>query len=603
MVLCGPARKTPLAHFAESLEQADVDDEGSASFFPMYVLPVDAFLHMTEVKTHEELRSDGSIVEFDAAIGQAAFVSHQWVARHHPDPNFLQLPVLQSVLRAWMTNPAYISPDLVTSATLPIVRGFSSKELFSKPLHLWYDFFCCPQMSDSGQAKAIHSIPTYIERSRFFFVLFPVVHNATEGKVFSPATWAERGWCRMERTIRALSPNPSYIEVKSEFCVEVVGCHLTSFGGGPPGEGLFTVAADRAKLAPVLRRTFKRSLMLCLRSLDLMRYRTLLNSQNFFLRSFPAEPVTEIVPGFEPLPGADAASNLVAAFLYQNGFRKVRSVDASGCSPLCYAAMNGDPELIDALLAHHADPNDFVRRVSCKGNFPTWTFVVGVCASLGNNDAMCRLLEARANVGGAFPAVSMAAFGDNAKGVHILCQRDRPTIRNFFGLSPMQHGCSSGSAAVVRQLLLHATPDMLSGALWCAAAKTGGSVEIVKLLLDARADINERATLPSRRLRFVIFAQSVQYQLGRRTPATTFAYHLNGSTPLMVAVIAGQHEVAAALIAAGARLDLQNARQKTVTDLAARLRLPDFLHAALEGRDEECREVAALASNNIDLEL
>ncbi|CAE7299091.1 B'ETA [Symbiodinium sp. CCMP2456] len=460
MAICGPARTTPLIRFAKSLDQADVDEEECTSFFPMYVLPVNTFLQMDKVKTHEELRADGSIVEFVASMGQTAFVSHQWVRHDHPDPEFCQLRVLRNLLGAWMAKPTYISPDFATVALLPFAKGVSSKELFSRPLHLWYDFFCCPQMSDAGEelAKAIDSIPAYVARSRFFFVLFPVVRSSEENKIISPATWAARGWCRLERTMRALSLNPSYIVIKSEFCVEVVACQIAAFGGGPPGEGMFTIPADRSKLAPVLRGAVTRSLMLSLRALDLVRYRILLNLQNFFLRGLSVEPVADLVPAFEPLPGADATSYLVAKFLYQNGFTKVRSVDASGCSPLCYAAMNGDPELIDALLAHQADPNDFVRRVSSKGGFPMLMSVASMCASLGNNDAMCRLMAARADVGGAFPAICSAADSDNAKGVHILCQCNSPDIRDVYGMSALDHACASGSVAAVEQLLIHTRP-------------------------------------------------------------------------------------------------------------------------------------------------
>jgi len=605
MASCGPARKTPLIQYAESLEQVDVDREGRTSSFPMYMLPVETFLQMAKVRMHEELRADGSIVEFDDRMGQAAFVSHQWLGRHHPDPDFRQLRVLQSLLQTWITQPAYVSPDIVTRGILPFAKGISSKEFFSKPLYLWYDFFCCPQQPDAGEelAKAVDSIPAYVLRARFFFVLFPVLHSSKEHKVFSPSSWAARGWCRLERTMRALSSNPSYVIIKSELCAEVVGCHLTAFGGGPPGEGMFTILADRAKLGPILRRTIKHSLMLSLRKLDLVRYRTLLNSQNFFLRGLPVEPVLDIVPGFEPLVCADEASNLVAKYLYHNGFTKVRSVDAAGCSPLCYAAMNGDPVLIDALLAQRADPNDFVRKISSKGGFPMWMSVVSICASFGNNDAMQRLLAARANVSGVFPALVMAAFSDNAKGVHILCQHSSPNIRNVFGASALEGACAAGSVAAARELLLHATPDMLNRALHAAAFATGGSAELVEVLLQARADINETYVAPTRLARAFYFSLSVRYQLGRRTLTSTHAYHCAGSTPLMLAVITGQYETSSALIAAGARLDVRNARSWTVQELAKELPLPGFLREALEGRKEECREVAALAMMSNDLQL
>ena len=63
----------------------------------------------------------------------------------------------------------------------------------------------------------------------------------------------------------------------------------------------------------------------------------------------------------------------------------------------------------------------------------------------------------------------------------------------------------------------------------------------------------------------------------------------------MSAVIAGQYEASAALIAEGARLDLRNSRNQTAADLAAEFPGPEFLMQAFQGRDEACRRVLALA--------
>ena len=42
---------------------------------------------------------------------------------------------------------------------------------------------------------------------------------------------------------------------------------------------------------------------------------------------------------------------------YQNGFRKASEYDSAGWSPMCYAAMNGDPVLMKALL-EDGNPNE-----------------------------------------------------------------------------------------------------------------------------------------------------------------------------------------------------------------------------------------------------
>ena len=42
----------------------------------------------------------------------------------------------------------------------------------------------------------------------------------------------------------------------------------------------------------------------------------------------------------------------------RNGFRGIFDRDTAGWSPLCFAAMDGRPLLITALLQQRADPND-----------------------------------------------------------------------------------------------------------------------------------------------------------------------------------------------------------------------------------------------------
>lgn len=55
--------------------------------------------------------------------------------------------------------------------------------------------------------------------------------------------------------------------------------------------------------------------------------------------------------------------------------------------------------------------------------------------------------------------------------------------------------------------------------------------------------------------------QYIQYTILRHSHlATRMAFHAKGSTPLMQAVMGGQWEAAAALVARGARIDARNAQ-------------------------------------------
>ena len=62
-----------------------------------------------------------------------------------------------------------------------------------------------------------------------------------------------------------------------------------------------------------------------------------------------------------------------------------------------------------------------------------------------------------------------------------------------------------------------------------------------------------------------------------------------------MAMLESQFAGAASLIAAGARLDLRNARGWSAADLIRGQSVPEFLRQAAEGNLEECFRIAALS--------
>ena len=45
-------------------------------------------------------------------LGKALFVSHQWVGKRHPDPEFTQFSVLQGALKHMMSELQRVDPKL-----------------------------------------------------------------------------------------------------------------------------------------------------------------------------------------------------------------------------------------------------------------------------------------------------------------------------------------------------------------------------------------------------------------------------------------------------------------------------------------------------------
>ena len=199
---------------------------GAAMLFPMYAVSVQQLLKMTEVRPHEILKAEAIVVEYEESYGKVAFISHEWVGDDHPDLDGKQLRVLQNAERYMISDSRLIPAEVMCKK-----EALSTSCLRRQPLYLWYDFFCCPQLGkqpslsnsdlsspESELSMAVTSIPAYVAKCSFFLALCPIIVSEELGKVFSPQTWAERGWCRM-------ASGPALLETFVRHSVIVV-CNL-----------------------------------------------------------------------------------------------------------------------------------------------------------------------------------------------------------------------------------------------------------------------------------------------------------------------------------------------------------------------------------------
>ncbi|CAE7815365.1 ANKHD1 [Symbiodinium sp. CCMP2456] len=542
-------------------------------------------------------------------MGQALFVSHQWVTKLHPDPEFKQFRVLQEALQNIMSGLSQVSTDMITEAIFGLSKAISASELQPGNIFLWYDYFCCPQdpvltlhcsgpqggnAIESNQQRAISSIPAYISKCKFFMALCPVVESPDESQVFSQFTWAGRGWCRVEEAVRVLSRHGgSWILVKSAKHQEIT----TPLTVDSPGDGQFSVDQDRAAVAPVLKSVLKSKLLMHLVQGDFVNYRILLNQQNARLRGLPTDSNDDLVPGFEPPSHAGKAETVLAKFLYQNGFKNPLERDKAGWSTLCYAAVRGDPDLLQALLSCRANPNDKITRAQPQLGIDKGTPVLGLCAKFRNHECMNLLIAAGARIsvrGILQTALSCACYVDDAEAVHRLCDSGGdPNETNTFGVSALRQACVTGSLHAMAALFEHTDKLDMSLSLHWVAMGQGGSAKAIDMLINARADVNERYR-PNMFSPFGMLwrIKGLQHNPGGRTTQLRIVgYHHYGATPLMIAIICGNYEAAAALLVRGARLDLRNSRNKTAADLAREMSSPDYLMAALQGQMAKCNSV------------
>ncbi|CAE7273959.1 Trpa1 [Symbiodinium sp. CCMP2592] len=604
----GKPRRTPLEIHGRSLPD---DADAVPMLFPMYTVVADVLLKMTKVESHEKLKARGQLVVFSADLGSAVFVSHQWLSKGHPDPDFKQMRTLQGAVRQILKSTGSISLDLLTESLVQTAKPIPLKDFQGQTLFFWYDYWSCPQLENQNgnaeetdgnqhqnqhQSNAISSIPAYIARCRFFFALCPAIDCPDQGQVLTSASWGTRGWCRLERAARELSQNSTWILIRSETSIEAVGAVL-SFPGGSVGEGEFAISEDRGKLAPVMQKILLQKLNHCLRVGDMPGFRRQFNLQTVHLRGLEIEPIADLLPNSGAQDG-----EVVAEFLHQNGLRSVGKADSAGWWPLHYAALAGNVEVLRGLLAQHADPNLRTSKDEPNMGIPLWVSAMELAVAFKHHEATRLLLAARANLDGALsPVAQSAASFDNVEGLRLLCAAGaRPLAQNLFGLSGLQCAAGFGARAVIEEIVIQARPGEidLSRALVDAAGFRGGSAELVQRLIGLRADVDFQISM-SRDVkalgRLLFAAKSLQHRLGRRTGLTAYAYHLHGSTPLMQAIRSAQFEAAAALIAAGARLDLRNGQGWSAADFARGQAIPDFLRLGLEGDPSECRRVSSLA--------
>ncbi|CAJ1366697.1 unnamed protein product, partial [Effrenium voratum] len=240
-----PREPTSLLRHAASLRENQKDHTTTAPLFEMYVVSMETALSMTALRVHEDLMAEGLLVVFRECAGQAAiFVSHQWAGGGHPDPEFEQFKVMQTFLAKLMQgNISAISGNILAELYLDKPK-IPAKELLSYKLWVWYDYFSVPQAPEATAERklAIHSIPYYVESSRYFAMLCPLIKHAKEGTIMGKRSYISRGWCRLELAARILSERESSqqtieVHTSNHQVVAPVGDWILN----AVGEGSFTV--------------------------------------------------------------------------------------------------------------------------------------------------------------------------------------------------------------------------------------------------------------------------------------------------------------------------------------------------------------------------
>ena len=270
----------------------------------------------------------------------------------------------------------------------------------------------------------------------------------------------------------------------------------------------------------------------------------------------------------------------------RHGFSKVCEYDKAGWSPLCYAALGGHPEVLEALLSKRANPNDTLRKPCLSAGLIKGQSVLHICVRFGNNEAMRVLLQAKADPNqpdsfGSSPLCHAGAFSDNVEGARLLLDaRADAGAKDSSGGKAFQWAANCGATEVAKELYnIPGATTSLSELLHTAILIGQGSRNHIEMLLSIGCDINEQwcLQLAPRPVHLFLRILAVKHSLLTPTPLTTFAYHHRGATPLMASILFGSYAISGFLLEAKARIDLCNSRKQTAFDLAVQQSAPDAL--------------------------
>lgn len=562
--------------------------------YPMYTVPFDILMEMTEVRPHQELLTQGRVVQFKESLGKAVLVSHQWISDHHPDPEAQQLKVLQLALQNLRSGTTQVSAHPLTEfvfGTLP-PDHFQEALTSSGSIFFWYDYFSVPQFEvncpgfatnpNEEQAKAIASIPGYVEMSEFFVALCPALDHRDSSQSLNQYTWAQRGWCRTERMVREVTaPKKALILlIESPKHLAVLPAWESNFYS--PGDGEFSIEQDRHVVGTMMRNLIETQMRSSLILGDLASYRFYLNHQHVRLRNCQVEPLKGLLPPREET----VEDEILEEFFYQNGFRHILERDAVGWSPLHYAALGNSAELVQSLLEKRA--NVHCRSTKAAHKLFKGAQAIGIAAAFGNDQVVRVLLAARADATGAFTAASLA---DHPGIIRILYEAGGdPSGRR--GMNAIDTACALGATRALR-VLLELPPSKgakpIRHLLHIALSFNGGNPDLISMLINFGMNVNE-AFYPEAPLKYVYFYFGMKYRLLGPSRFRTICYHHRGATPLMLSVLSGYFTAAELLLQAKAEVGTRNARCMTAFDLAVQSAPQSLLNDLLSrGADRSCR--------------
>ena len=537
--------------------------------FPMYVVKVSDFLAMEGVpEPHHVLQQKGLLQEWQPGMF-VIFISHQWLGAKSPDPSGQQVAVLRQALEAFIDGSMKVEVDLMRTFGKEKVATSYQKVADG---YLFFDWFAIPQITQridgvndgaarSDTARAVQSIPAYVEICDMFVALVPDLIHSDTALQCNFGTWLARGWCRAELWCRLLSHGPDTSVVVIFSARETLYILPLDWQRNLISDGLFTVESDRAVVVKLGEMALKSKIQHLYELGPLTDYRFHLAQQPRLLN--------QTKKGWE-----------LQGFLQHFNFPNIDAAvkHESGMTGMLCAILEGDVSIVQTLVEHHGDVNARVSGITHLGYSDGLTLLMVASYGVPDSKMLSALINLHADpnlscmseTGSIITASWVASHPGH---VEVLLEK-----RADFATSPPLTGAVGISSAETVRAFLKARcdPNMVSstgfGPMYSVSFFGRGNPhapEIMQLLLSLRGDVNAPAE-PRGLLYWDCMRARVCAGLWglegcgvyRRQMAS-----LPGATPLSVAAVMGDQALVKILLENDAE-HVANDRGDTPEDLA-----------------------------------
>ncbi|CAE7590852.1 ANKRD17 [Symbiodinium sp. CCMP2456] len=534
--------------------------------FPMWVVSMSELQEMrAPMHPHEQLLQSGQVILHESSF-HTIFVSHQWLGRHHPDPEGKQLAVLQHAVRGFISGALRLETDVVTTF-FHGNRMFSADERRAiRDGYVWLDWFCIPQDKKRGpdRLRAIKSIPSYVDSCNVFVSLVPRVPHES-GNLCDYESWCRRGWCLAELWCAQLANRSSLpmIAVHGEDDVEFVMAQHWIYLR--PYEGEFSLESDRSAVQHMVQIS--------------------LESRISCLEEHKTQPgLCRYLKARLHDWGGGQAQHLQESeecFLEHFGFRnlaeglRVRDVGALAC-----AILSDNVPMVWRLLQAKAPMHVFCRPM-LSVDVLAWT-PLHLAVQRGSRalPMLAELFRLRADPN-ATDSVGNSLLGTSpdASTVEFLVQ-NRADVNLRTGLSfnsPLQYCCAKAPPVQVVAKLLELRADVnarsgglgnpaLSNLAFFSRPVQARGVELATVLVTARADVNAQGRSGGF-FRVLEVSCRGAHMVGQTGVFASFFANI-GSSPLAFAALCGNERMVSFLLSAKANPDLPNFRGRSPRQLA-----------------------------------